>query len=224
MKYFLDSAILDEIRYACKNWAIAGITTNPNHIKTSGKPLFTVIKEIAAEFDGVEMPISVEINPHFTNAVEMVAAGRKIAALSPNFVIKIPCIEQGLVAAKELEAEGIRTNVTLVFNTTQAIQAARIGAYIVSPFIGWKETHGENAREYIKDIVEIYNYYGYETEIIAASVRDGGAIASMAKAGADIVTCGFNVYKESFYSPYTDFGIKKFAESWDATDTVTGSE
>jgi len=218
MKYFLDSAILDEITYAYENWKIDGVTTNPRHIKTSGKPFFTVIKEIASVFKGTDLPVSVEINPHLTDAKEIIAEAKKIAALSPNFVIKIPCIEQGLVAANKLTADGIRCNVTLVFTPTQAIQAGRIGAFFVSPFVAWKENNGEDGVEYIKTIKKIYENYNFKTEIIAAAIRDGSKIAQFAEAGVDIVTCGFDVYKESFASPYTGHGIGIFSGAWDGTE------
>ncbi|MBD1381562.1 transaldolase family protein [Metabacillus arenae] len=218
MKYFLDSAILNEIRYAYENWAIDGLTTNPKHIMNSGKPFLTVVDELAGEFRGVEnFPISVEINPHLDDAKEMVAEGKKIAALASNFVIKIPCTEPGLIAAKELNKEGIQTNVTLVFSPAQAIQTARIGASFVSPFVGWKENNGEDTAQYIQDIASIYKTYGYETEIIVAALRNGKQIVDAAKAGANIVTCGFDVYKNSFAHAFTDFGLNVFRNAWDNT-------
>jgi transaldolase len=218
MKYFLDSAIIEEIRYAYENWAIDGVTTNPRHIMNSGKPFLTVLDELASEFRGVEnFPISAEINPHLDNAKEMVTEGKKIAALSSNFVIKIPCTEPGLIAAKEFEKEGIPTNVTLVFSASQALQPARIGAKFVSPFVGWKENSGDDTTQYIKDIVDIYKTYGYETEIIVAALRNGKQIVDAAKAGANIVTCGFDVYKNSFYHAFTDYGLGVFRNAWDNT-------
>jgi len=218
MKYFLDSAIMDEIRYAKANWGVDGITTNPRHIKNSGKPFYTVINEIALEYAGSDAPISVEINPHLTKSDEIIAAGRQLAALSPNFIIKIPCNEQGLVAAKTLTEQGIRCNVTLVFTISQAIQAAKIGAHFVSPFVFWLEQNGVDGVEYIRKIKRIYTNYGYKSEIIAAAIRDGNKIAQFAEAGVDIVTCAFDVYMDSFHSPYTDKGIAIFSEAWDGTE------
>lgn len=218
MKYFLDSAIIEEIKYAYKNWKIDGITTNPRHIQNSGKPFFKVIREIADEFKGVgEFPISVEINPHLEKATDMVSEAKKIAELSENFVIKIACTEQGLVAANELEKEGIRTNVTLVFSPSQALQAGRVGARFVSPFVGWKESSGEDPEQYIRDIVTIYKNYNFKTEVIVAALRNGKNIVDAAKAGVDIVTCGFDVYKQSFMHPFTDYGLDLFRKAWDAT-------
>jgi transaldolase len=218
MKYFLDSAALEEIIYADKHWGIDGVTTNPRHIKNSGKPFFTVIREIGAVFIGRNFPISVEINPHLAAAAEMVAQAKSIATLSPNFVLKLPCTEQGLAAARELEREGIKTNVTLVFSPSQAIQAARLGAAYVSPFLGWKEASGERAMDYLKDIGRLFRERGYKTEIIAAAVRSGAQIAEAALAGAQIVTAGFSVYKESFWHPFTDHGLKLFQAAWDETE------
>lgn len=219
MKYFLDSAKIDEIRYAYKNWGIDGVTTNPKHIKSSGKPFFTVIEELADEFKEIDFPISVEINPHLEKAEDMISEAKKISGFSKNFIIKIPSTEQGLIAARELTKEGVRTNVTLVFSPSQAIQAGRIKSAYVSPFVGWKENSGEDCTQYIKDIVDIYKNYSIKTEIIVAAIRNGKQIVDAAKAGADIVTCGFDVYKDSFYHAFTDYGLDIFRKAWDETKT-----
>lgn len=218
MKYFLDSAIIEEIQYARATFGIDGVTTNPRHIMNSGKPFMTVVQELADEFkDDPSFPVSVEINPHLDDPKEIVTEGKKIAAISKNFVIKIPCTESGLTAARLLEEEGIRTNVTLVFSPSQAIVPAKNGSLFVSPFVGWKENSGENAFEYIRDIVKIYKNYNFETEIIVAALRNGFQIAEAAKAGADIVTCGLDVYKASFEHPFTDYGLGVFTNAWDNT-------
>jgi len=219
MNYFLDSAKIDEIRYAYANWGINGVTSNPRHILASGKPFFTVIRELAEEFKGKDFPISVEINPHLEDAKSMVAEARGLAAMSQNFVIKIPCTEQGLSAAKELVETGVRTNVTLVFSASQALQAGRIGAEFVSPFIGWKESSGEEVIAFIGDIIAAFFNYGIATKIIVAAVRNGRQIVESAVAGAHIVTAGFDVFKESFYHPFTDLGLQRFRDAWDSTDT-----
>jgi transaldolase len=221
MKYFLDSAKTDEIKYALEKWKIDGVTSNPKHIKNSGKPFFTVIKEFAEEFKDIDFPISVEINPHIKTANEMVSQAKGIAALSKNFVIKIPCNEQGLIAAKKLTEDGIKVNVTLVFTASQALQVGRIGAKYCSPFIGWQEASGVDCTQLISDIVAIYSNYEIETEIIIAAVRNGKQIVEAAVMGADIVTAGFDVYKESFEHPFTDKGLKIFQDAWD--DTEIGS-
>jgi len=220
MKYFLDSAITSEIEYALENWGIDGVTTNPRHIQVSGKPFYTVIKEIAnLTRDLPGFTVSVEVNPHFRKAEDMIEMAKKLAGISPNFVIKIPCIEQGVSAAYKLEKMKIRTNVTLVFSAAQAIMAGRIGAKFVSPFVAWKEEAGEDTRQYIEDITAIYRNYNYKTEIIVAALRNGRQIVDAARAGAHIVTAGFDIYKASFEHPYTvGKGIPLFEEFWDKTD------
>ncbi len=221
MKYFLDSAKLDEIKYAYENYCIDGVTTNPKHIKLSGKPFMQCVKDIAqwlkeADLEGKDFPISFEINPHLEKWEDMVEAAKEVSSYSKNYVIKIPCCEQGLIAAKKLEKMGIRTNVTLVFSTSQAIPVAKIGAKFVSPFVGWKENSGDSG-DYIFDIIDLYNNYGYETEIIVAAVRNGKQLGEFATAGADIVTCGLQVYQESFEHPFTTYGLGVFREAWDGT-------
>lgn len=227
MKYFLDSAKIDEIKEAYTTFGIDGVTTNPNHIMNSGKPFFTVIGELA-EFvkeNGIEgwnkFPISVEINPHLDDADEMIAMGEKIAAMCPNFCIKIPCTQAGITAARALEKKGVRTNLTLVFSASQALIAAKNNSLFVSPFIGWKENSGEDCKQYIQDIVTIYKNYGFygKTQIICAAVRTGKQFVDCAVAGADIVTAGLQVYKDSFYHPFTDYGLEKFQSAWDKTIT-----
>ena len=225
MKYCLDSAKLDEIQLAYDTFGIDGVTTNPRHIMLSGKPFLTAVRDIAAwvrdrGLDGCErFPVSVEINPHIEAAEEMIDAARKIADLSPNFVIKIPATAEGITAARTLEREGIRTNVTLIFSPAQAILPAKNGSKFVSPFIGWKEQNGEDCRRYIQDIVTIYKNYGYygKTEIICAAVRTPKQIVDCAVAGADIVTAGLDVYRDSMAHAYTAQGIGTFIDAWDRT-------
>ena len=226
MKYFLDSAKMDEIRYAYDTFGIDGVTTNPKHIMLSGKPFLTAIKDIAAFIEeknlvGFEkFPVSVEVNPHITEADEMVKEAVKLAGICPNFAIKIPCTEAGIEAARRLEDMTIRTNVTLVFSAAQAILPAKNGSAFVSPFIGWKEANGEDCRRYIKDIVDIYKNYGYygKTQIICAAVRTPKQIVDCAVAGADIVTAGLAVYQDSMKHPYTRQGIETFIDAWDHTE------
>jgi transaldolase len=215
MKYFLDSAKIEEIRYAYNNYKIDGVTTNPKHVKNSGKSFIEVNAELAAEFAGKDFPISVEIDPYLATSQEMVEEATRISSLSPNFVVKIPCNEQGLIAAKILEQNGIRTNITLVFSITQAIQAARIGATFVSPFIGWQEANGVNTSLFLEELAFVYQYYDFDTEIIAAAIRNGAQIVKCATLGIDIVTAGLEVYKQSFEHPFTDKGLKIFQKAWD---------
>ncbi len=227
MKYFLDSAKLDEIKLAYNTFGIDGVTTNPRHIMLSGKPFLTAITDIAnwIKEEGLEgidkFPVSVEINPHLDDTQEMIEAARKVSAISPNFCIKIPCTEAGVAAARALEKEGIRTNVTLVFSPAQAILPAKNGSLFVSPFIGWKEANGEDCKKYIQDIVTIYKNYGFygKTEIICAAIRTPKQIVDCAVAGADIVTTGLAVYQDCMKHAYTRQGIDTFCNAWDNTAT-----
>ena len=225
MKYFLDSAKLDEIKEAYNTFGIDGVTTNPRHIQASGKPFLTAIQDIAdwIKEEGLEgidrFPVSVEINPHIDDAETMISEAKKIAAICQNFAIKIPATEAGITAARVLEKEGIRTNVTLVFSPAQAILPAKNGSLFVSPFIGWKEQNGEDCRQYIQDIVDIYMNYGFygKTQIICAAVRTPKQFVDCAVSGADIVTAGLAVYKDSMNHPYTRQGIETFQDAWDHT-------
>lgn len=227
MKYFLDSAKLDEIKYAYDNYGIDGVTTNPRHIMNSGKSFYKVLEDISkwVKEEGLEgyekFPISVEINPSLDEPEKMLEMGKEISSLCENFVIKIPSTEAGVIASRKLEKEGVRTNLTLVFSPAQAINAARNNSLFVSPFIGWKEANGEDCKEYIKNIVEIYKNYGYygKTQIICAAVRTPKQIVDCAVAGADIVTAGLDVFKDTFYHAYTSEGLNKFIEAWENTDT-----
>jgi transaldolase len=169
----------------------------------------------------MNFPISVEIDPHLALAGEMIKQAKLIAELSHNFVIKIPCNEQGLIAAKKLVKEAINVNVTLVFTASQALQVGRIGATYCSPFIGWQEASGVDCTQLMSDIVMIYRNYDFETEIIIAAVRNGKQIVEAAVMGADIITAGFDVYKSSFEHPFTDKGLTIFQDAWD--DTELGS-
>lgn len=223
MKYFLDSAKLDEIEYAYEFLGIDGVTTNPKHIKLSGKPFKTVIRDLAAwvKEKGIEgkdkFPISIEINPHLDNWEDMVREGKEYAAICDNFVIKIPSTQQGIIASRKLELEGIRTNVTLVFSASQAIMPAKNNCMFVSPFVGWKENSGEDTIEYIKDIIDMYKMYNYKTEIIVAALRNGKQIKDAAVLGADIVTCGLQVFQEAMEHPFTTYGLGVFRDAWDET-------
>ncbi len=217
MKFFLDSAMTDEIEYALEMWNIDGVTTNPRHVQVSGKPFMKVISEIAAIFEGTDKPISVEVNPHFDDWREMVTEGKKLAAISPNFVIKLPATEPGFKAVYELANDGIKSNLTLVFSAAQALQAMRMGAAFVSPFVGWKESNGEEITHFIDEVAAIRNVFGYETENIVAAARNARQITNSAVVGADIVTAGMPVFKDGFAHPYTDVGLGKFQAFWDQT-------
>jgi len=215
MKLFLDSAKVDEIEYALDAFDIDGVTTNPRHVQAAGKPFMTVIREIASLVEGTDKTVSVEVNPHFVTYQDMLMEAEKLAAISPNFVIKLQCIEPAFKVARTLVKKNIRTNLTLVFNAAQALMAMKSGAYYVSPFIGWKETNGEETLSFIEDIVAIRDNYGFTSQIIVAAVRNGRQIIDSAVAAADIVTAGLTVYQEAFEHPYTQDGIRRFTKFWD---------
>ncbi len=217
MKLFLDSAKTDEIRHALELWDIDGLTTNPRHVQASGKPFRQVIAEIAELFRGTDKPISVEVNPHLTDWKLIVAEGVELSKLSPNFVVKVGVSESGFKAIRELTAQGIRVNATLIFSVAQAWHAARSGAAFISPFLGWKEQHGDPADTLIRDVRTMLDNYGYKAEIIAAAIRNGRQLADAALAGAHCVTAALTVYQDSFRNPYTNMGEDIFRDAWDAT-------
>ncbi len=217
MKFFLDSAHVHEIEHALKMWNLDGVTTNPRHVQASGKPFLAVIREIGSLFAGTEKTVSVEVNPHLTDYQAMVLEGEKLAAISPNFVIKLPAVEAGYKAVAVLKEMGIRSNLTLVFSSVQALHAMRMGAFYVSPFIGWKETNGEEIWSFIEEIVAMRDNYTFPTEIIVAAVRNGRQITEAAVRGADIVTAGLAVFQEAFDHPYTAVGLGRFQGFWDQT-------
>lgn len=217
MQFFLDSAITSEIESAIKSFNIDGVTTNPRHVQVSGKPFMTVIREIAKLVEGTEKTVSVEVNPHFMTYEEMMPEAEKLAAISPNFVIKLQCVEPAFRVMEDLAKKDICVNCTLIFSAMQALQAMRSGAYYISPFIGWKEANGEETRNFVEEIVTIRDNYGFDSEIIVAAVRNSRQIVEAALVGADIVTAGLSVYQEGFLHPYTREGIEKFTQFWDKT-------
>jgi transaldolase len=217
MKMFLDSAKTDEIRHAIELWDVDGVTTNPRHVENSSKPFRTVIGEIAELFAGTDKAVSVEVDPHLTAWEQIVEQGVELSTISPNFVIKVGVGEQGCKAIRELTKQGVRVNATLIFSVAQAWQAARAGAAFVSPFIGWKEQHGDAAGSLIPEVAVMLENHDYSAEIIAAAVRNGRQIAEAALAGAHCVTASMAVYQDSFCNPYTNMGEEIFRNAWDAT-------
>ncbi len=217
MKLFLDSAKTDEIKHALELWDVDGLTTNPKHVQASGKPFRQVIAEIAELFGGTEKPISVEVNPHLTDWKEIVAEGVELSKLSPNFVIKVGASEGGFKAMRELTSQGVRVNATLIFSVAQAWHAARAGAAFISPFLGWKEQHGDSPATLIREIRTMLDNFGYKAEIIAAAIRNGRQIGDAVVAGAHCVTAAAAVYQDSFCNPYTNMGEEIFQNAWDAT-------
>ena len=217
MKLFLDSADTEQIQHALELWDLDGVTTNPKHVRASGKPFREVIGEIAELFEGTEKPISVEVNPHLTDWREIVREGKELAQLSPNFVVKVGTSEPGCAAMRALTDEGIRVNATLIFNVTQAWHAARAGAAYVSPFLGWREQYSDSATNLIGDVRQMLDVGGYRAEIIAAAIRNGYQLGEASMAGAHCATAGLEVYQDSFNSPFTSMGEGVFQQAWDET-------
>ena len=213
MRFFIDTANVDDIRKANDMGVICGVTTNPSLIAKEGRKFEDVIAEIASIVDG---PISGEVKATTTDADGMIREGREIAKLHPNMVVKIPMTTEGLKAVKVLAAEGIRTNVTLIFTANQALLAARAGAAYVSPFLGRLDDISVRGVELVEEIAEIFTVAGIETEIIAASVRNPMHITDCALAGADIATVPYKVLEQMTHHPLTDAGIRKFQEDYRA--------
>lgn len=213
MKFFVDTANVDEIRKANDMGIICGVTTNPSLIAKEGRDFRQVIAEIASIVDG---PISGEVKATTTDAEGMIAEGREIAAIHPNMVVKIPMTVEGLKAVKVLCAEGIKTNVTLVFSAAQALLAARAGASYVSPFLGRLDDISMPGMDLIHEITEIFMMHDIETEIIAASIRNPIHVIDCAKSGADIATVPYKVLEQMTRHPLTDQGIEKFQADYRA--------
>ena len=210
MKFFIDTANVDEIREANEMGIICGVTTNPSLIAKEGRDFSEVIKEITEIVDG---PVSGEVKADAEKAEEMIAQGREIAKIHPNMVVKIPMPAEGLKAVKALSAEGIKTNVTLIFTASQALLAARAGASYVSPFLGRLDDISTCGTDLIYDITQIFgNYPDINTEIICASTRHPLHIIECAKAGGDIATVPYKVLMQMVKHPLTDAGIEKFKE------------
>ena len=213
MKFFVDTANVEEIRKANDMGIICGVTTNPSLIAKEGRDFNQVIAEIASIVDG---PISGEVKATTTDAEGMIKEGRDIAAIHPNMVIKIPMTVEGLKAVKVLHAEGIKTNVTLIFSAAQALLAARAGATYVSPFLGRLDDISMPGIDLINEITEIFMMHDIQTEIIAASIRNPIHVIDCAKAGADIATVPYKVLEQMTKHPLTDQGIAKFQADYKA--------
>lgn len=213
MKFFIDTANVEDIRKANDMGVICGVTTNPSLIAKEGRHFNEVIKEITTIVDG---PISGEVKATTVDAEGMIAEGREIAKIHPNMVVKIPMTVEGLKATKVLSSEGIPVNVTLIFSANQAILAANAGAAYVSPFLGRLDDINTPGIDLIRNISEIFDIYGYDTEIIAASVRNPIHVTDCALAGADIATVPYKVIEQMTKHPLTDQGIEKFQADYKA--------
>jgi len=209
MKFFIDTANIDEIKEASKMGMVDGVTTNPSLIAKEGRDFEEVIKEICEIVDG---PISAEVIS--TDAEGMVKEARHLAGIHDNIVVKIPMTVDGLKATRTLTGEGIKTNVTLVFSPLQALMAAKAGATYVSPFVGRLDDLAHEGLLLVEQIVEIYSNYAFDTEIIVASIRNPLHVLESALMGADIATIPFNVLSKLAAHPLTDKGLKAFLDDW----------
>ena len=210
MKFFIDTANLEEIKKAVDMGMVDGVTTNPSLIARENKPFVEIIKEICKIVDG---PISAEVIA--LDAEGMVREGRELAAIHSNIVIKIPMTTEGLKAVKTLADEKIRTNVTLIFSASQALMAAKAGASYASPFVGRLDDISQNGMDLISDIMNIYDNYGYATEVIVASIRNPIHVVDAALLGAHIATIPFKVIAQLARHPLTDLGMEQFLADWE---------
>lgn len=213
MKFFLDTANVDDIRKANDMGVICGVTTNPSLIAKEGRDFKQVVAEIASIVDG---PISGEVKATTTDAEGMIKEGREIAQIHKNMVVKIPMTVEGLKACHALASEGIKVNMTLIFSANQALLAARAGAAFVSPFLGRLDDISTRGTDLIEEVAQIFNIHGIQTEIIAASVRHPMHVTECALAGADIATVPYKVIEQMTKHPLTDQGIEKFRKDYEA--------
>lgn len=210
MKFFLDTASVKEIQEAASLGLLDGVTTNPSLVAKEGRVFREVLVEICNIVDG---PISAEVVSIEADA--MVKEGRELAKIHKNIVVKVPLIAEGLKATKRLAAEGIKVNVTLCFSPTQALLAAKAGAWCVSPFIGRLDDISSNGMELIRQIVTIYKNYDFKTYVLVASVRHPQHVVEAALAGGHICTMPFSIFQQLVKHPLTDIGLKKFLADWD---------
>mgnify|MGYP001303736949 CR=1 FL=1 len=209
MKFFIDTADVAEIKEAHALGILDGVTTNPSLIRKSGRPFKDVAAEICKLVPG---PVSLEVTA--VDAPGMLKEAEVLAKFGDNVVIKLPLIPEGLKACKVLTEQGIKTNVTLCFSPVQALLAAKAGATYISPFVGRLDDIGQNGMEIIPQIRQIYDNYGFETEILVASIRNPIHVLDAALAGADVSTIPFSVFKQLVHHPLTDKGLAKFLEDW----------
>ncbi len=210
MKFFIDSADVKEIRLAHDMGCLDGVTTNPSLLAKIGRPLEETIREICTIVDG---PVSAECVS--LDAGELVKEGKQLARIHDNVVIKIPMGVEGVKAVKTLTAEGIRTNVTLVFSANQALLCAKAGATYVSPFVGRLDDISQDGMELISHILEIYQHYDFQTEVLVASVRNPVHVLAAARMGAHVATIPLSVLKQLAEHPLTEIGIKRFLADWE---------
>jgi transaldolase len=212
MQLFLDSTDVAQIRDLAATGLVDGVTTNPSLIAKSGRNMLEVIAEIC---QAVEGPVSAEVSAVESEA--MLAEGRKLAGIAPNVVVKVPLTREGLMATRQFAAEGIQTNVTLCFSGAQALLAAKAGASYISPFIGRLDDHGADGMDLISEIRAIYDNYDFDTEILAASIRNPAHVKEAALAGADCATIPPDVFASLFKHPLTEKGLDQFLADWAKT-------
>ncbi|MEO6111627.1 MAG: fructose-6-phosphate aldolase [Nitrospiraceae bacterium] len=211
MKFFLDTANVKEIQEAASLGLLDGVTTNPSLVAKEGRSFKEMLIEICNIVDG---PISAEVVSLEADA--MVKEGKELAKIHKNIVVKVPLIAEGLKATKRMAAEGIKVNVTLCFSPTQALLAAKAGAWCVSPFIGRLDDISSNGMELIRQILTIYRNYDYKTQVLVASVRHPQHVVEAALAGGHICTMPFSIFQQMVKHPLTDSGLKKFLADWEA--------
>lgn len=217
MKFFLDTANIDEIREAASLGLVDGVTTNPSLVAKEGKTLQEIAREI---FEVVDGPISLEVVS--TEAERMLEEARGLAALHPNVVVKLPMIRDGLKALRVLSGEGIHVNMTLVFSASQALLAAKNGAAMVSPFVGRLDDVSSDGMDLIADILQIFDNYDFDTEVLVASIRHPLHVVEAAKMGAEIATMPFKILNQIMKHPLSDIGLEKFLADHRKAELVHG--
>ncbi len=209
MKIFLDTANFNEIREAASTGLLDGVTTNPSLVAKENRPFKDIIKDICGIVKG---DVSAEVTA--TDVDGMLNEGRELAKIADNVIVKVPLIKDGLIAVQRFSAEGIRCNVTLCFSPTQALLAAKAGAYIISPFIGRLDDISQTGMELISQIITIYRNYNFDTQVLVASIRNPVHVVESAMLGADIATMPYGVWTQLIKHPLTDIGLTRFLEDW----------
>ena len=212
MQLFIDSADVDVLRELAETGLVDGVTTNPSLIAAGGRNMLQVIEEICAVVPG---PVSAEVAA--TEARQMIAEGERLARIAPNVVVKVPLTWDGLKAVRELATLGIPTNVTLCFDANQALLAAKAGAAFISPFVGRLDDYGADGTDLIQEIRIVYDNYDFDTEILAASIRNPGHLRASAIAGADCATIPPAVFRSLIKHPLTEKGLQQFSDDWAKT-------
>lgn len=210
MKLFIDTAMTDEIKEAWSWGILDGVTTNPTHVAASGKKFYDVLEEICKIVDG---PISAEAVS--VEAEEIIKEAENLSKIHENIVVKVPVIREGIKAVKVLTERGVKTNMTLNFNATQALLAAKVGASYISPFVGRLDNINQQGMDLVRQIKQIYGHYGFDTQIIVAAVRHPGHVLQAVLLGADVCTMHFDIMEKLYEHPMTDIGLEQFLKDWE---------